>query len=455
MGDIHRVLIANRGEIAVRIIRACKELGLETVQVYSEADADALAVRMADHAVCIGLARSSDSYLQKTTLLSAALTSKADAIHPGYGFLSENADFAEMCEAAGIIFIGPRAATIRTMGDKIAARQLAHSCGVPTTMGSMGALVDSNEAIAVAHEIGYPVMLKASAGGGGRGMRIVWEASDMDAAFTSAVREAKSSFGDGTLYLEKYLTRIRHIEIQILGDGQEVWQFGERDCSIQRRNQKLVEESPSPVLNNVLREKLAEAAVRLCQHIGYISAGTIEFILDEDTGKFYFIEMNTRIQVEHPVTEMVTGFDLVKAQIRIAAGIRLPFGQDDITMNGHAIECRINAEDYENDFTPNPGTITHLQLPGGPGVRFDSHIYCGYTVPPYYDSLLGKLICWGQTREEAIARMRRALGELRIEGVKTTVGFHQELLGHVAFQQGQCHTGYVNEAFAAKQKDTA
>jgi acetyl-CoA carboxylase biotin carboxylase subunit len=447
MGGIRRVLVANRGEIAVRIIRACHELGLEAVQVYSEADADELAVRMADRSVCIGLARSSDSYLQKRTLLSAALTCGAQAIHPGYGFLSENADFAGMCESAGIIFIGPRAETIRQMGDKIAARQIARAAGVQTIPGSAGKLASLAEARAIARDIGYPILLKASAGGGGRGMRIAREEPDLEAAFSSAGREAKAAFGDDAVYMEKYLTRIRHIEVQVLGDGKDVWQFGERDCSIQRRNQKLIEESPSPALSASLREEFAQAALRLCRHVDYLGAGTVEFVLDEDTGKFYFIEMNTRIQVEHAVTEMVTGFDLVKAQILIAAGVPLHLRQDDIKMSGHAIECRINAEDYEHDFMPCPGRIGAVRMPGGPGVRVDSHLYGAYTVPPYYDSLLAKLICWGQTRGEALARMRRALQELQIEGIKTTAGFHSKLLEHEAFRQGRCHTGYIGEVF--------
>ncbi len=442
---IRRVLIANRGEIAVRVIRACQELGIETVQAYSEADADSLAVKLADSSVCIGHARSAESYLNAPFLVSAALGRKVDAVHPGYGFLSENAEFAEMCEREGLIFIGPRADVIRKMGDKSMARKLAQEAGVQTTPGSEGSLSGVEEASAVADEIGYPVILKASAGGGGRGMRIVSHPRDLRDAFQEAAREAKGAFGDDSIYVEKYLTRIRHIEVQVLADDVNVLHFGERDCSIQRRNQKLVEESPSPALTDDLRAKFGEAALRLCKHVGYTSAGTIEFILDEVNGQFYFMEMNTRIQVEHPVTEMVTGFDLVKSQLRIAAGDPLGIAQEQISVNGHAIECRINAEDYENGFTPCPGLITHYRSPGGPGVRVDSHLFSGYTVPPYYDSLLAKLICWGRTREEALVRMQRALGELVIDGVKTTAGFHKRLLQHEQFQKGQFHTRFVED----------
>lgn len=444
---IRRVLIANRGEIAVRVIRACNELGIETVQAYSEADADSLAVKLADSSVCIGRARSTESYLNAAFLVSAALGRKADAVHPGYGFLSENAGFAEMCEQQGLIFIGPRAGVIRKMGDKAMARRLAQEAGVEATPGSAGNVSGVEEAQTVSDKIGYPVILKASAGGGGRGMRIVSERKDLRDAFQEAAREAKGAFGDDSIYVEKYLTRIRHIEVQVLADDVNVLHFGERDCSIQRRNQKLVEESPSPALTDELRAKLGEAALRLCRHVGYTNAGTIEFILDEETGQFYFMEMNTRIQVEHPVTEMVTGVDLVKSQLRIAGGEPLGIAQEHIRMNGHAMECRINAEDFENGFTPCPGLITDYHSPGGPGVRVDSHLYSGYTVPPYYDSLLAKVICWGQTRDEALARMQRALGELVIDGVKTTAGFHRLLLQHEQFRKGHFHTRYVEDAF--------
>jgi acetyl-CoA carboxylase biotin carboxylase subunit len=446
---IRRVLVANRGEIAVRIIRACRELGIETVQAYSEADSNSLAVQLADRSVCIGKARSSDSYLNPSFLVSAAIGCKVDAIHPGYGFLSENAAFATMCEEENLVFIGPRADVIRNMGDKAMARKLAKQAGVPTTPGSEGKVSGVEEAEAVAAEIGYPVILKASAGGGGRGMRIVSAPADLRSAFLDAAREAKGAFGDDAIYVEKYLTKIRHIEIQVIGDGTNVLHFGERDCSIQRRNQKLVEESPSPALSAELRARFGEAALRICRHVGYTSAGTIEFILDESSGNFYFMEMNTRIQVEHPVTEMVTGFDLVKCQLRIAAGESLGISQDQISMSGHAIECRINAEDFENDFRPCPGRITDFRAPGGPGVRVDSHIFSGYVVPPNYDSLLAKVICWGQTRDEALARMRGALKEMRIDGVKTTAAFHQLLLDDQQFRAGQFHTRYVQENLLA------
>ena len=444
---IRRVLIANRGEIAVRVIRACRELGIETVQAYTEADANSMAVKMADRKVCIGQARSTESYLNAAFLMHAALMHKADAVHPGYGFLSERAAFAEICEQNGLTFIGPTAKVIRSMGDKAMARKLAKEAGVPTTPGSDGIVSDVKEAQLAAEQIGYPVILKASAGGGGRGMRVAGNATELTAGFREATNEAKSAFGDDSIYVEKYLTRVRHIEIQVMGDDSSVLHFGERDCSIQRRNQKLVEESPSPALTDELRASLGKAALLLCKRVGYTSAGTVEFIFDEQTQQFYFMEMNTRIQVEHPVTEMVTGFDLVKSQLRIASGEPIAITQQQIRMNGHAIECRINAEDPENNFMPCPGLVSRFQAPGGPGIRVDSHLFSGYTVPPYYDSLLAKVISWGQTREEALARMRRALGELVIEGVKTSTRFHQSLLEQEQFQKGEFHTQYVQEAF--------
>jgi acetyl-CoA carboxylase, biotin carboxylase subunit len=444
---IQRVLVANRGEIAVRIIRACRELGLETVQVYSEADRDSLAVRMADRTVCIGKARSTDSYLNATVLVSAALVHNADAIHPGYGFLSENAQFAALCRENDIVFVGPGPEVISSMGNKASARKLARDAGVATTPGSEGNVASVDEAQAVADRIGYPVILKASAGGGGRGMRIVWKPAELPDAFSQAAREAKAAFNDDSIYIERYLTKIRHIEFQVLGDGETVLHFGERDCSIQRRNQKLVEEAPSPSLSAEMRHRMGSAAITVCRHIGYVSAGTIEFIFDEANKSFYFMEMNTRIQVEHPVTEMVTGFDLVKAQLRIAAGQPIGIAQGEIQIRGHAIECRINAEDFDNDFQPCPGSVQTFRAPGGPGVRVDSHLFSGYTVPPYYDSLLAKLICWGQSREEAIARMRRALGELVVDGVKTTAVFHKRLLDQARFVEGDVHTRYVQDTF--------
>ncbi len=444
---IRRVLVANRGEIALRVIRACRELGIETVAVYTEADRDALPVRMADRRVCIGSARSTESYLNAPFIVSAALTQGADAIHPGYGFLSEHAAFAAMCGDAGLVFIGPTPGVIRQMGDKAMARRLAHEAGVPTTPGSEGALKDAADARIVADRIGYPVLLKASAGGGGRGMRVVTKAAELAGAFADAAREAKSAFGDDAIYVEKYLTRVRHIEIQVLGDAADVLHFGERDCSAQRRNQKLVEESPSPALTTDLRERLAAAAVKLCRHVGYTGAGTIEFILDQASGQFYFMEMNTRIQVEHPVTEMVAGFDLVKAQLRIASGVGAGIAQRDIRLTGHAIECRINAEDPGRNFAPSPGRVTRYHAPGGPGVRVDSHLYSGYEVPPFYDSLLAKVICWGRDRDEALARMKGALSELVVDGVKTTIPFHQRLLADPNFRRGDIHTQYVQETF--------
>jgi acetyl-CoA carboxylase biotin carboxylase subunit len=444
---IKRVLVANRGEIAVRIIRACRELGLETIQIYSEADRDSLAVMLADRAVCIGPPRSGQSYLNAEFIVSAALTHGAQAIHPGYGFLSENAHFAGLCEKEGVTFIGPSSRVISLMGDKAMARRMANEAGVPTTPGSTGTVADVVEAKAVAEDIGYPVILKATAGGGGRGMRIVWSERDLSTQYMDATREAKAAFNDGSIYIEKYLTAIRHIEIQILSDGETVLHLGERDCSIQRRNQKLLEESPSPVLDDEMRTQIGQAAVRLCKHVGYKSAGTIECILDGGTQRFYFMEMNTRVQVEHPVTELVTGIDIVKEQIRIAQGVPLSLTQSDVRLTGHAIECRINAEDPEHGFAPNPGTIQHCHLPGGPGVRVDSHVYTGYRIPPYYDSLLAKVIAWGNTRDEAMARMHRAIAEMRIDGVKTTLSFHEALLRNDHFKRGDVHTKFVEDVF--------
>lgn len=444
---IKKILIANRGEIAVRIIRACQELGIQTLQVYSEADAHSLPVLIADEAVCIGPARSKDSYLDINKIISAALVYKADAIHPGYGFLSENAVFAESCERESIIFIGPSPQSIRMMGDKATAIRLAKEAGIPTTPGSDGIVKNYQAASSVAEKIGYPVLLKATAGGGGRGMRIVQDKGQLEAAFIEASQEAKLAFGNHSLYLEKYLSNIRHIEVQVLGDGNEVLHLGERDCSLQRRNQKLVEESPSPVLSEKMRSKIGNAALELCRHVQYRSAGTIECILDPATNEFYFMEMNTRIQVEHPVTEMVTGVDLVKEQIRIAMGQGISIRQDQVQMRGHAIECRINAENAENDFRPNPGRVNEYFAPGGFGVRMDTHLYSGYVVPPYYDSLLGKIICWGNNRDEAIERMKRALWELKIGGVETTRLFQRKLISSPEFISGQVHTRFVQDSF--------
>lgn len=442
---IRRVLIANRGEIALRVIRACQELDIETVAVFSEADRDSAPVRMADRSVCIGAAAARESYLDPKRILGAAVALKVDAIHPGYGFLSENAAFAELVGREGIIFVGPSPQAIRSMGDKAMARRLAREAGVPTTPGSEGILNDASHAMRLAEQMGYPVLLKASAGGGGRGMRVVHSPDQIESAFHEASREARAAFGDGAMYLEKFMTSIRHIEIQVLGDGESVLHLGERDCSTQRRNQKLVEESPSPILDPKLREAIGEAAVRLCRHVGYTSAGTVECMLDPASGEFYFMEMNTRIQVEHPVTEMVSGLDLVKAQLRIADGEGLPMRQQDVRLHGHAIECRINAEDPERDFAPSPGVIRSFSPPGGAGVRVDSHLFSGYRVPPHYDSLLAKVICWGVDRAEAIARMRRALDELVIDGVATTSGFHRRLLASEDFRAGRVHTRFVQD----------
>ena len=442
---LRRVLVANRGEIALRVIRACRELGLESIAVYSEADRDSLPVRVADQAVCIGHAPAAQSYLNPRAIVGAALAFGADAIHPGYGFLSENADFARLCEQQGIVFVGPDADVIAQMGDKIAARRLAKAAGVPITPGSEGAVADRTEALRIAAGIGFPVLLKAAAGGGGRGMRIVDKARDLERLLSEAMAEAAVAFGDSAVYVERYLRNVRHIEVQVLGDGEHLIHLGERDCSSQRRNQKLVEEAPSPVLNDALRSRIVESALALCRRARYRSAGTVEYILDQDAGEFFFMEMNTRIQVEHPVTEMVTGVDLVKWQLRIAAGEKLTLRQDHIHARGHAIECRINAEDHERGFAPCPGRVTAYTAPGGPGVRVDSHLECGYEVPPFYDSLLAKVICWGQDRAEALARMQRALAEMRVDGVKTSIPFHRELLAHASFRAGDINTRFVHD----------
>ena len=445
--QMRRVLIANRGEIAVRIIRACRDLGLETVQVYSDADRDSLAVRLADRAVCVGPAHSRRSYLHGEFIVSAALTQGADAIHPGYGFLSENAAFAELCERSGLVFVGPPAEVIRKMGDKVMARRMAIEAGVPVTPGSEGTVADAAQAADIAARLGYPVLLKAAGGGGGRGMRVVRGPAEIAERFDEARREASAAFGDDALYVEKFLERVRHVEIQILADGEAVLHLGERDCSIQRRNQKLLEESPSPALDEAARARCAQAAVRLCRHVAYRSAGTVECIVEPASGAFYFMEMNTRVQVEHPVTELVTGIDIVKEQLRIARGERLSLRQDQVLMQGHALECRINAEDPDRGFAPCPGEIQALHLPGGPGIRIDSHVYGGYRIPPYYDSLLAKVIAWGRHREESIARMRRALSEMRVEGIATTIPFHERLLRDERFQRGEVHTRFVEDVF--------
>ncbi|NCO52712.1 MAG: acetyl-CoA carboxylase biotin carboxylase subunit [Deltaproteobacteria bacterium] len=428
----HKILIANRGEIAVRIIRACKELGIHTVAVFSDVDADALHVSLADEAVCIGPAPSAKSYLNMKAIISAAEIADADAIHPGYGFLSENAEFAEICEQCGIVFIGPSADNMRRMGDKISARQTVTAAGVPILPGTNKSVETTEEAVRIAAEIGYPIIIKASAGGGGRGMKIVHSPASLPNALAMARTEAQAGFGKADVYIEKFCEHPRHVEIQILGDKHgNVIHLGERDCSIQRRHQKLVEEAPCPVLTPELRERMGACAVAAAKAVNYSSAGTIEYLLDSD-GSFYFMEMNTRVQVEHPVTEMVTGVDIIKEQIRSAAGFELRYKQEDIKITGHAIECRINAEDPEK-FTPFPGKITGYHTPGGMGVRVESAMYDQYTVLPHYDSMIGKLIVHAENREAAIKRMKVALDEYIIQGIKTTIPFHQKLMNNKQF----------------------
>ncbi|MBO9352972.1 acetyl-CoA carboxylase biotin carboxylase subunit [Bordetella petrii] len=446
----HKVLVANRGEIALRIVRACREAGLASVQVYSEADQDTLAVRLADEAVCIGGPKPADSYLNTGALLDAARGTDADAVHPGYGFLSENADFAEQVEQAGLVYIGPQPAAIRTMGDKIAARQCAEAAGVPVIPGSAAAVGSVDEALTMAHQVGYPVLIKASAGGGGRGMRVARDDRELAESMERAVAEAEASFGCGEVYIEKFLERVRHIEVQIVGDGRQVIHLGERDCSLQRRHQKLVEEAPAAILSPAMQERIRAAATRLAETIGYRSAGTVEFVVDVAADAFYFIEMNTRIQVEHPVTELLTGIDLVKLQLSIAAGRPLGLRQQDVNLRGHAIELRINAEDPDKGFLPRSGRIDEFAMPAGPGIRVDTHVYPGYALPAHYDSLLGKLLVWGQDRDEALARMRRALHEARIEGVATTLSFHRRLLDEPAFRDNDVHTRFIKEQMYCK-----
>ncbi|HWZ59164.1 MAG TPA: acetyl-CoA carboxylase biotin carboxylase subunit [Gemmatimonadaceae bacterium] len=437
-----KVLIANRGEIALRVIRACKELGIQTVAVYSEADRESLPVRFADDDVCIGPAPSRDSYLKIPRLIAAAEITGADAIHPGYGFLAENAEFAETCVASNIAFIGPTPAQIRVMGDKAAARAAMAAAGVPIIPGTPGPVEDVDEALTFARSIGFPVIIKAAAGGGGKGMRVARDPDDFARSFQLARSEALSAFGSGDVYVEKYLARPRHIEFQILGDTHgHVMHLGERDCSVQRRHQKLIEEAPSPAVGPELRARMGDAAVRGAKSIDYVGAGTIEMLLDED-GSFYFMEMNTRIQVEHPVTEMLTGIDLVKEQIRVAAG--LPLRVTTLPpLRGHVIECRVNAEDPARNFQPSPGRIVAFHPPGGPGVRLDSHVYAGYTVPPYYDSLLAKVICEGRDRDEAVRRMQIALESFIIEGVTTTIPFLARVMENPRFRAGEVDTKFL------------
>lgn len=443
-----KILVANRGEIAVRIIRACRELGIHTVAVYSEADKDALHAELADEAICIGPARSSDSYLNVQQILSAAHVTKAEAIHPGFGFLSENARFAEMCEEMNVVFIGPKSKTIDDMGNKINARKLMRAANVPVVPGSPGAISDVNEAVQIADEIGFPIMLKAAAGGGGKGIRKIYNKEDLPQSFASAQQEANAAFGDDSMYIEKIVYPARHIEIQILADNfGHVIHLGERDCSLQRNNQKVLEESPSVVIDEQKRQEIGMTAVKAAQAVDYCNAGTIEFLMDED-GNFYFMEMNTRIQVEHPITEMVTGIDIVKKQLEIASGRELTIEQEAVQFNGHAIECRINAENPNFNFAPSPGKIENLLLPaGGLGVRVESAMYSGYTIPPYYDSMIAKVIAYADTRFEALMKMQRALSELVTDGVVTNAEFQLDLISHPKVLSGDYNTAFLQEEF--------
>ncbi|MEO1243070.1 MAG: acetyl-CoA carboxylase biotin carboxylase subunit [Pseudomonadota bacterium] len=441
-----KVLIANRGEIALRIHRACKELGISTVAIHSTADDNAMHVRLADESVCIGPPSPKDSYLNIPAIISAAEITGADAIHPGYGFLSENARFSEIVAAHNITFIGPSADHIRVMGDKIAAKEAVGNAGIPLVPGSKGAINSFEEARVAAEEIGYPVLVKAAAGGGGRGMKVAPTAADLSEALSTAKAESKAAFGDDAVYLEKYLQIPRHIEIQIIADSHgNVVQLGERDCSLQRRHQKVLEEALSPALTDEHRVRIGETVRKAIGALGYLGAGTIEFLYEN--GEFYFIEMNTRLQVEHPITEQVTDIDIVREQINVATGAKLSFTQDDVKFKGHAIECRINAEDPKT-FRPSPGTITHFHAPGGPGVRFDSAVYTGYRIPPYYDSMIGKLIVWGDTRELCIARLKRALSEMALIGIDTTIPLFMDLVNNPEFQKGEYHIHWLEEWLA-------
>ena len=443
--SLGKVLIANRGEIALRILRSCRELGIATVAVYSTTDRNALHVQLADEAVCVGDSPSNKSYLNVPNIIAAATSRGVDAIHPGYGFLAENDRFAEICKDHGIVFIGPSPHAIRSMGDKATAKSTMIKVGVPTVPGSKGLLASCEEAASLASEMGYPVMIKATAGGGGRGMRLVNSAETIEELFKAAQGESEAAFGNGGLYMEKFIDKPRHVEVQILADSfGNVVHLGERDCSIQRRHQKLLEESPSPALDKELRLRMGQAAVSAAKSINYEGAGTVEFLLDR-SGNFYFMEMNTRIQVEHPVTEMVTGIDLVAEQLRIAGGESISFTQDQVQLNGHSIECRINAEDSSHNFRPSPGRITGWLPPGGPGVRVDSHVYTGYDIPPFYDSLIGKVIVWGNDREIALKRMKRALNECAVTGIPTTIDFHLKLLDRGEFIRGDVHTKFVEQ----------
>ncbi len=445
-----KVLVANRGEIALRVIRACKELGIRSVAVYSEADIDSLHVQLADEAICIGGPSSSESYLKIDRIISAAEIADVDAIHPGYGFLAENANFAEVCESCNIKFIGPSAVAIRSMGDKNAARQAAAKVGVPVCPGSDGVVENEKEALRIAQKIGYPVIIKALAGGGGRGMRIARNDPSLMQGFHAARIEAEKAFGEGGVYIEKFIENPHHIEFQIMADSHGTTvHLGERDCSLQRRNQKIIEECPSPLIDEAMRKKMGRASIKLCQEVGYENAGTIEYLVD-DSGNFFFIEMNTRIQVEHPITEEVYGVDLVKEQILIASGNRMSAHVVNAKPRHHSIECRINAEDPYNNFQPCPGRIDLYYTPGGRGVRIDSHVYSGYTVPPYYDSMIAKLIVTASSRQSAISRMSRCLSEFIVKGIKTTIPFQDALIRSADFRRGQYHTGFVEEVMRSR-----
>ena len=444
-----KVLIANRGEIAIRVIRACKEMKIATVAIYSEADRDSLHVRMADDAVCVGPPPSKDSYLNMPNIISAAVISGAEAIHPGYAYFSEQAGFAEACEACNLKFIGPKPSAIELMGDKAQAKETAAKAGVPVIPGGKGTIRSEQEAFKTVSKMGYPLRLKATAGGGGRGIRVVHNEEDLAGALKIAQAEAESAFGNGELYIEKEIEDPRHVEIQVLGDehGHYV-HLGERECSIQRRHQKLVEESPSVAVTPAIRNRMGEAAIKLARAVGYVNAGTVEFLLDKN-GDFYFMEMNTRVQVEHPVTEAVTGVDIVREQLRIASGEKLSTSQKEVKLDGHAIECRIIAEDPAANFAPSAGTIKHLAIPGGMGVRVDTHIYAGYSVPPYYDALLAKLIVWSKSRDEAIARMLRCLSEFEIEGIKTNIDYQMQIISNAHFRSGELSTSFIPRRMAA------
>lgn len=444
---IRKVLIANRGEIAVRIIRACRELGINTVAIYSEVDKDAMHTQLADEAICVGTSKSKDSYLNESNIISAAVVTGCNAIHPGFGFLSEKASFAEMCEECNIKFIGPRSETIAIMGNKSKAREIMKKANVPIIPGSEGLINTLEEAYIEAEKIGYPIMIKASLGGGGKGIRIVNHEDELENAFNTARTEAKNNFNDDSVYIEKFIENPRHIEFQILGDNfGNIVHLGERDCTIQRRNQKVIEESPSLILSENLREVMGEAAIRAAKAVDYVNAGTIEFLVDK-YDKFYFMEMNTRIQVEHPITEMVTSIDLVKEQLRIASGEELSFTQDDIKIKGHAIECRINAENPNKSFAPSPGKIDFLNIPGGNGIRIDTAVFSGYTIPPTYDSMIAKVIAYGTNREEAINKMLRALDEFIIEGIDNNIEFQIEILNNNIFRLGSYDTSFLNNEF--------